>query len=120
MNDPDDYPAGGEPWVVGFLREWALEYTQGNGEVRQGWSAWDRKPDNDQSGWDWPFKRITAHRENEADETEYLVKWVGHRYMPFYVQKDNLDDVSGEIYDRANDVVHGGDEDDPMRKKRRT
>ncbi|ORY08747.1 hypothetical protein BCR34DRAFT_463408, partial [Clohesyomyces aquaticus] len=90
-NDPDDYPPGQEPWIAAFFRQWALEYEKENGEVKQGWGAWNMKrtttmnatpADADsEDRWGWPFKRLIAHKIEDG-KTMYLVKWVGRRFAP--------------------------------------
>ncbi|KAF2823538.1 hypothetical protein CC86DRAFT_69276 [Ophiobolus disseminans] len=103
-HDPDDYPPGEEPWIAAFFRQWALEYEEQNGEVKEGWGIWAKKEEQD--SWEWPYKRITAHKTNADGQVEYLVKWVGKRYFPSWVQEGQLDDAARRVYDNEHDVVH--------------
>jgi hypothetical protein len=104
-HDSDDYAPGEEPWIAAFFRQWALDYEQENGEAREGWGVWEKKTEQD--SWEWPYKRITAHKTGADGQVEYLVKWVGQRYFPSWVQKGQLDRAAHSIYDQAHSVVHG-------------
>jgi hypothetical protein len=115
-HDSDDYAQGEEPWIAAFLRQWAVEYVQENGEAKQGWGVWEKKTEQD--SWEWPYKRIIAHKTGADEQVEYLVKWVGQRYFPSWVNKGELDTAARKIYDEAHGVVHksrGG-----SKRKRRT
>ncbi|KAF1913896.1 hypothetical protein BDU57DRAFT_326725 [Ampelomyces quisqualis] len=100
---PDDYPPHGEPWIAAFFRQWAGEYEQENGEMKEGWGVWAKKTEQD--CWEWPFKRIMAHKTNKDGQVEYLVKWVGQRYFPSWVQKKQLDPAARKMYDEAHGLV---------------
>jgi len=115
-HDADDYPAGQEPWIAAFFRQWALDYEKENGEVREGWGDWTKKTELDSWDWDWPYKTIEAHKTGEEGKVEYLVKWVGQRHFPSWVEKEQLDSNAREVYDRAHGVVH---ENQQRTKKRR-
>jgi hypothetical protein len=104
-HDPDDYAEGEEPWIAAFFRQWALDYEQENGETKQGWGVWEKKTEQD--SWEWPYKRIIAHKTGADEQVEYLVKWVGRRYFPSWVQKEQLDSAARKMYDKAHGVVHG-------------
>jgi hypothetical protein len=116
-HDPDDYPQGEEPWIAGFFRQWALDYEKENGEAKEGWGVWSKKTEQD--SWEWPYKRITAHRTDNGGEGEYLVKWVGQRYFSSWVQKEQLDSVARMVYDKAHGVTHRAEEN-AKRKRLRT
>jgi hypothetical protein len=103
-NDPDDYPPGEEPWIAAFLRHWAMEYEKENGEVNEGWGVWAKKIEQD--SWEWPYKRIVAHKTVSASQVEYLVKWVGQRHFPSWVQTEQLDKAARKVYDEAYGVAH--------------
>ena len=81
--------------------------------------VWAQNKDAQEAGWswEWPYKRIVAHRTGEDDKMEYLVKWVGRRYHASWVKKDSLIDEAREAYDKANNVAHKLDHG--PRKKRR-
>jgi hypothetical protein len=115
-HDPDDYPVGKEPWIAGFFRQWAIEYEEQNGEIKEGWGVWAKK--SEQDSWEWPYKRITAHKTNVDGKVEYLVKWIGQRYFPSWVQDDQLDAATRRIYDEAHKMV--SQETSRLRKKART
>jgi hypothetical protein len=66
-HDADDYETGAEPWVAAFFRQWALDYVKDNGEAKEGWGVWAKKADEN-AGWEWPYKRILAHRTWEDRE----------------------------------------------------
>jgi hypothetical protein len=102
-HDPDDYPPGEEPWIAGFFRQWAVDYVEQNGEVKEGWGVWEKMDGQDSCVW--PYKRITAHRTNATGQVEYLVKWVGPRYFPSWVQADELGDVERTNYNEAHGLV---------------
>jgi hypothetical protein len=102
-HDPDDYPPGTEPWIAGFFRLWALDYEEQNGEVREGWGVWAKKEEQD--SWEWPYKRITAHKTDAEGRVEYLVKWVGRRYFPSWVKAEQIDGAARRRYGEANGVV---------------
>jgi hypothetical protein len=116
-HDPDDYVQGEEPWIAAFLRQWALDYEQENGEAREGWGMWERKTEQD--SWEWPYKRIITHKTNYDGQIEYLVKWVGQRYFPSWVQSKQLDSAARKMYDQVHGVVHGP-KSGPKGKRRRT
>jgi hypothetical protein len=116
-HDPEDYQPGNEPWIAAFFRQWAMDYERENGEAREGWGDWAKRTEQD--GWEWPYKRITAHKTNAEGRVEYLVKWVGQRYFPSWVQKDQLDSATRRTYDKEHGVVHGAGEY-ARRKRRRT
>ena len=115
-HDPDDYPPDEEPWIAGFFRQWALDYEEQNGEVKEGWGVWAKKTEQD--SWEWPYKRITAHKANAEGRVEYLVKWVGQRHFPSWVQGDQLDSAARKLYDKAHGVVHP-EREASSRKRRR-
>jgi hypothetical protein len=104
-HDPEDYRPGEEPWVAAFFRQWAQDYEKENGEVREGWGVWAKKVD-DESDWEWPYKRILTHKTGTNGTVEYLVKWVGQRYFASWVRKEGLNAEAREIYDKAHGVVH--------------
>lgn len=112
-HDADDYPPGQEPWIAAFFRQWALGYEQDNGEIRAGWSVWERTQDQD--SWDWPLKRIVAHTTNADGQVEYLLKWVGQRYNDTWEKKESVDLATRETYGKAHGLVQG-----KPKKKRRT
>jgi hypothetical protein len=114
-HDPNDYPPGEEPWIAAFFRQWAMDYERENGEVKEGWGVWAKKTEQD--SWEWPYKRITAHKTDNVGEVEYLVKWVGQRYFPSWVQKEQLNSCAREAYDKAHGVVHGVIENAKKRRK---
>lgn len=101
-HDLDDYPAGQEPWIAAFFRQWALDYEGENGEVKHGWGVWEKKAEQD--GWEWPYKRIMAHKTGAEGHLEYLVKWVGQRYFASWVQAAQLDDEARRMYDETHGV----------------
>ena len=103
-HDSEDYRPGEEPWLAAFFRQWALEYEKLNGEVKHGWGNWEKK--EDQESWEWPYKRIVAHKTTGEGHIEYLVKWVGRRYFPSWVKKEYLTPEAREVYDKAHDVTH--------------
>jgi hypothetical protein len=105
-HDPDDYEAGAEPWVAAFFRQWALDYEKENGEVKEGWGVWAKKAEEG-PGWEWPYKRILAHKTGDDGTVEYLVKWVGQRFHASWVGKEQLVPEAREVYDRAHAVFHG-------------
>jgi hypothetical protein len=115
-HDPDDYLSGEEPWVAAFFRQWAMEYESENGEAREGWGDWAKRTEQD--GWEWPYKCITAHKTNTGGQVEYLIKWVGQRYFPSWVQKDQLDSITRETYDKEHGVVHEAEESVRMKRRR--
>jgi hypothetical protein len=116
-HDSDDYAHGEEPWIAAFFRQWAVDYVQENGEAKQGWGVWEKKTEQD--SWEWPYKRIITHKTGVVDEqVEYLVKWVGQRYYPSWVEKGELDSAARKIYDKAHGVVHKPRAD--SKRKRRT
>lgn len=106
-HDPKDYPTGAEPWIAGFLRQWAIEYVNEEGEVKEGWGDWFKKKEQTDDNWEWPYERILTHRRRDDGEMEYLIKWVGERYFPSWVDREQLDEEGRLIYDQANGVVHG-------------
>jgi hypothetical protein len=108
-HDPEDYRPGEEPWLAAFFRQWALDYEKQNGEVKQGWGNWSKK--EDQESWEWPYKRIVAHKTAADGQVEYLVKWVGRRYFPSWVRMEHLTPEAREVYDKAHDVTHEGDDE---------
>jgi hypothetical protein len=110
-HDPEDYPPGEEPWIAAFFRQWALDYEKENGEMQEGWGVWSMKADEDAS-WDWPYKRIQAHKTGSDGQIEYLVKWVGQRHLASWVEKDQLAAEACEIYDRAHGLIHTQDEEE--------
>jgi len=123
VHDPDDYPAGKEPWIAGFFRQWAQDYEEQNGEVKEGWGVWVKKKqeeedDDDQDSWVWPYKRITAHRTSSMGQVEYLVKWVGQRHFPSWVQSEQLDDLGRRKYDEAHGLVEQKDTAAGKKRKR--
>ncbi|KAF2032172.1 hypothetical protein EK21DRAFT_61462 [Setomelanomma holmii] len=116
-HDADDYTPGEEPWIVAFFRQWALDYAEVNGEVREGWGDWSKNPE--QESWDWPYKRIIAHKTGVDGQMEYLVKWVGQRYFPSWIQADQLDVAGRSIYDKAHGRASQKSKG-PSRKRKRT
>jgi hypothetical protein len=116
-HDSDDYATGKEPWIAAFFRQWALDYEQENGEAREGWGVWGKNTEQD--SWEWPYKRIIAHKTSADGQVEYLVKWVGRRYFPSWVQEGQLDPAARKMYDQAHGVVHGP-ESGPREKRGRT
>lgn len=114
-HDQDDYPPGEEPWIAALFRQWALDYEEQNGEVKEGWGIWVKKEEQD--SWEWPYKRITAHKTNADGQVEYLLKWVEQRYFPSWVKEGQLDAVARIMYDKAHNVVH--QEAGSSKKKRR-
>jgi hypothetical protein len=107
-HDPDDYAPGEEPWIAAFFRQWALDYVKENGEVKEGWGDWAKNPVQDT--WEWPYKRIIAHKTNPDGRMEYLVKWVGQRYFPSWVQAEQIDAAARSIYDKAHGLERQGDD----------
>ncbi|KAF1958967.1 hypothetical protein CC80DRAFT_533913 [Byssothecium circinans] len=110
-NDPDDYPAGREPWIAAFFRQWALEYEKENGEVKEGWGVWANKTQGqtyDSWEWEWPYKRIMAHKTASDGHIQYLVKWIGNRYPASWVDREQLADGSHDKYDEQHGIVHPG------------
>jgi hypothetical protein len=103
-HDSDDYAHGEEPWIAAFFRQWAVDHVQENGETKQGWGVWEKKTEQD--SWEWPYKRIVAHKTGADEQVEYLVKWVGQRHLPSWVKKRDLDAAARKIYDNAHGVVH--------------
>ncbi|KAF2876987.1 hypothetical protein BDV95DRAFT_136041 [Massariosphaeria phaeospora] len=117
-NDPDDYPAGQEPWIAAFFRQWALDYEHEYGEAKEGWGMWSRKDGNNADwSWEWPYKRIVAHKTGEDGAIVYLVKWVGKRYAESWIGRELLDEAGREEYDRVKGVVHPA-QDEPERKRK--
>ncbi|KAH7078475.1 hypothetical protein FB567DRAFT_136730 [Paraphoma chrysanthemicola] len=114
-HDPDDYPPGEEPWIAAFFRQWALDYEKENGEVKEGWGDWAKNPEQDT--WEWPYKRIVAHKTSADGRLEYLVKWVGQRYFPSWVQADQIHAAARLVYDKDHGL--GGSEDQGRRQRRR-
>jgi hypothetical protein len=104
-NDPDDYPPGEEPWIAAFFRQWALNYEEDNGEMKEGWGVWSMKADDD-ANWEWPYKRIQAHKTSNDGNIEYLVKWVGQRHLASWVKKEQLVAEARDMYDKAHGVSH--------------
>ncbi len=109
-HDPDDYEAGQEPWIAAFLRQWALEYEQANGEVKEGWGVANKFRGDDDWSWEWPYKRIIGQRTSQDGSMEFLVKWVGQRYNASWLKKEDLVD------DKADGVTE--EKSDEPRKKR--
>lgn len=107
---------GEEPWVAAFFRQWALEYEEQNGEAKEGWGVWAKKEEQD--SWEWPCKRIVAHKTNADAIVEYLVKWVGQRHFPSWLREDQLDAAARRIYYDAHGVVHRGEREVKKRRKR--
>ncbi|KAF2659295.1 hypothetical protein K491DRAFT_591446, partial [Lophiostoma macrostomum CBS 122681] len=109
-NDPDDYPQGDEPWIAGFFRQWALEYEKENGEDKYGWGVWSskRKEEEEMWSWDWPFKRIVAHRVDANGELVYLAKWVGNgkRWPDQWINRSDFGDGTTALYDQAHGLSH--------------
>jgi hypothetical protein len=104
-HDPDDYPAGKEPWIAAFLRQWASEYVQQNGEVQEGWGVWGRKLQRDGDwSWEWPYKHILGHRYEDDGTVSYLVKWVGKRFEDSWVKREQMSDGASNDYDKRNGV----------------
>ncbi|KAG9189574.1 hypothetical protein G6011_06442 [Alternaria panax] len=104
-HDTDDYPLGEEPWIAAFFRQWALDYEKENGEVQEGWGVWSMKAGNDAS-WEWPYKRIQAHKTAGDGQIEYLVKWVGQRHLASWVKGEQLITEARDVYDRAHGLIH--------------
>lgn len=104
-HDPDDYPPDEEPWIAAFFRQWALEYEKENGEMKEGWGVWSMKAD-DEASWEWPYKRIQAHKTGSDGHIEYLVKWVGQRHLASWVKREQLVAEARDIYDKAHGVSH--------------
>ena len=105
-HDPDDYPTGQEPWIAAFFRQWALDYEKENGEVKQGWGVWTKPSESDGTDWEWPYKRILAHKTETNSEVRYLVKWVGQRFPASWIRKEQLTGDAHMAYDKAHGVVH--------------
>ncbi|KAF2643156.1 hypothetical protein P280DRAFT_245043 [Massarina eburnea CBS 473.64] len=108
-NDPDDYPAGQEPWIAAFFRQWALEYEKENGEVKEGWGIWAKNKENeieDSWEWMWPYKNIITHKTAVNGKIVYLVKWVGNRYPASWCGKEQLAEGSHKNYDEEHGIVH--------------
>jgi hypothetical protein len=87
-----------------LFRQWALDYEKENDEVKEGWGVWAKKAD-EASGWEWPYKRILAHKTG-PDGVEYLVKWVGQRFHASWVKKEQLVPEAREVYDKVHAVIH--------------
>ncbi|KAI4703103.1 hypothetical protein J4E81_001980 [Alternaria sp. BMP 2799] len=104
-HDPDDYPPDEEPWIAAFFRQWALDYEKENGEIKEGWGVWSMKAD-DEASWEWPYKRIQAHKTGSDGHIEYLVKWVGQRHLASWVKREQLVAEARDIYDNAHGVSH--------------
>ncbi|KAI4651206.1 uncharacterized protein J4E78_007897 [Alternaria triticimaculans] len=104
-HDPDDYSPDEEPWIAAFFRQWALDYEKENGEIKDGWGVWSMKAD-DEASWEWPYKRIQAHKTGSDGRIEYLVKWVGQRHLASWVKREQLVAEARDIYDRAHGVSH--------------
>lgn len=105
-HDPDDYPRGQEPWVAAFFRQWALEYEQENGEVKEGWGVAAKSEDGSDWSWEWPYKRILAHKTEVNGKIRYLVKWVGNRWPDSWVSREELGDAARRVYDEAHGITH--------------
>ncbi|KAI4629906.1 uncharacterized protein J4E87_003093 [Alternaria ethzedia] len=110
-HDPDDYPPDEEPWIAAFFRQWALDYEKENGEIKEGWGVWSMKAD-DEASWEWPYKRIQAHKTGSDGRIEYLVKWVGQRHLASWVKREQLVAEARDIYDKAHGVTHRSEEND--------
>jgi hypothetical protein len=106
VHDPDDYPAGQEPWIAAFFRQWSLEYEKENGEVKQGWGVWTKKSQCDSTAWEWPYKRILAHKTETDGKVRYLVKWVGQRFPASWISREQLTEDAHMIYDKTHGVVY--------------
>ncbi|KAF2109217.1 hypothetical protein BDV96DRAFT_604949 [Lophiotrema nucula] len=119
-NDPDDYPAGREPWVAAFFRQWALEYERDNGEVKEGLGVPQKLHQRNPSGGNWPYKRILAHKTEANGTVMYLVKWVGKRFLDEWVGKNQLCQEDRMKYDIDHEVQHPGVNSQVVIKKRRT
>jgi hypothetical protein len=111
-HDPDDYPQGDEPWIAGFFRQWALDYENENGEEKYGWGVWTHRSKEEDS-WDWPFKRIIAHRIDSNGEVFYLAKWTGTRWPDQWVPKSNFVEDATRVYDQTHGLASAS------RKKRK-
>lgn len=105
-HDPDDYLIGEEPWIAAFFRHWALEYEKENGEVKHGWGVLTKRTGDDSTGWDWPFKRILAHKTADDGKIQYLVKWVGQRFPASWVSKEQVAGGAHEAYDKIHGILH--------------
>ena len=105
-HDPDDYPVGQEPWIAAFFRQWALEYEKENGEVKQGWGVWARKNKSHSASWEWPYKRILAHKTETNGDIRYLVKWVGQRFPSSWINREQLVGDDHMAYDEAHAITH--------------
>ncbi|KAH9863272.1 hypothetical protein IAQ61_009549 [Plenodomus lingam] len=121
-HDPDDYEMGAEPWVAAFLRAWALEYVKENGEVGEGWGVWSRKKngeggEEEDASWEWPYKRILAHRMADKGGREYLVKWVGRRYWSSWIEGGMLDVEARTAYDDLHGLGRDGVEQEKGGKR---
>ncbi|PSN70243.1 hypothetical protein BS50DRAFT_619135 [Corynespora cassiicola Philippines] len=118
-HDPDDYPAGKEPWIAGFLRQWALGYEKVNGEKKDGWGVWTKKdgPQVEDWAWEWAYKKILGHRVRKG-KLVYLAQWVGERFSNSWVDGEQLAPEGRMNYDRANNLVK--DKGESPRKRRRT
>ncbi|KAH7402540.1 hypothetical protein BKA66DRAFT_577802 [Pyrenochaeta sp. MPI-SDFR-AT-0127] len=106
-HDPDDYELGQEPWIAALFRQWALDYEKENGEVKEGWGVWAKRAAQGVDWtWEWPYKCIMAHKISEDGRIEYLVKWVGQRYVPTWVCEESLSIEGRELYAKAHHIDH--------------
>ncbi|KAF2741399.1 hypothetical protein EJ04DRAFT_480748 [Polyplosphaeria fusca] len=116
----DDYSAAEEPWLAGFLRQWAVEYVRENGEIRQGeWGIWDKKRDQaeDDNVWLWPYKGIVGHKTEPDGSIRYLVKWVGQRFPDSWEMRKQLDEEVCRRYNRKHGLRAAGDQGKSRKKK---
>lgn len=106
QSDVEDYPAGEEPWIAGFLRQWALEYEKDYGEMKEGWGEWSKKKGGLAESWEWPVKRIITHRIQADESVQYLVKWIGRRFEDSWVTREELgDEAVWKQYDETQGLA---------------
>ncbi|CAN9308805.1 unnamed protein product [Alternaria alternata] len=103
--DPDDYPLGEESWMAAFFRQWALDHEEEHGAMEEGWGVWSLKAGEDAS-WEWPCKRIQAHKTGSDGQIECLVNWVGQRHLAPRVKKEQLVAEARDVYDKVHGLVH--------------
>ncbi|KAF2267348.1 hypothetical protein CC78DRAFT_566289 [Lojkania enalia] len=99
-----DYPAGEEPWIAAFLRDWAAEYVGANGQERLGhvWGEYTTAISPENGYWNQLYrpKRIIGHHLH-GNTLRYLVKWVGDRWGSEWVDWRDLREMT-EMLDAYN------------------
>lgn len=58
------------------------------------------------ASWEWPCKRIQAHKAGSDGQIECLVNWVGQRHLAPRVKKEQLVAEARDVYDKVHGLVH--------------